>query len=190
MRIIPAEILERISKLNQTIYENAQPSMEVTLERTPEQLQPATFAEFAKGRVDVTGRREDPEREISELVAITVQGGQAVVYGSLFISQQYGALMTARGILGPAQDVAVCCDGYWTADSAGGQVFISEGDPHYFRLHHGIIYHQQGLAGRVNVVASGVGSGARIAVVRGWKVKTDIAGEHDAEFEVTDAAWN
>ena len=74
---IPTGILERIQKLNQTNYENADPRMEAVIIKANRTLDIQTIQSGTLGGIDLAPKIVDGE--VTEIWIITVVSGQAVV---------------------------------------------------------------------------------------------------------------
>ncbi len=207
MRSISTEILEKIQKLNQTIYEDADPRMDVSIEVVGERLDlqeiysPSAseeeedadsfdidlgidlsilneilgvsmageaLPEFPK-KTDIAGRREDPDKGVTELFAIAIINGIAVVFKSYAYSPKYPSHWFAWLSLGQAEDVAAIFDGYYVYSSlgSGSEVFVTEGEPLFFWLDNSVIYSKRGKFGTIQTVMDSPGI-TSIAAIRGW----------------------
>lgn len=187
MRYIPPDLLERIQKLNQSIYENADPKMEATLELLQQQLSIQILYSLGveAGKIDFCARREDPDGPITDMYFIAISAGRAYVYRSIVISQEFGVLLMPFFQWGLASDVSCEFDGEWKVNSAGDKVFVTKSEPFFFAQHQGIIYSKHGAGGLTQQVTSGIGAEAKIVALRGWEDTQQFAGAFDVDFTVS-----
>ncbi|WP_461369090.1 hypothetical protein, partial [Candidatus Darwinibacter acetoxidans] len=183
MRPIPASILEKLKKLRQTQAENADPKINLIMQRTKryiEQgslLQPFDLWERpGLGPLDIAIRRENRLTGPDKLFLVYIEDGEAHVawidyLKSIEESNEWEYLYT----LGPAIDVAAEFDGHWERTSPEAEVcfdapaqwsLVTEGEPYFFRvLPDGSLMVQQGQGDPI-LLAEGV---VKVAALRGWK---------------------
>ena len=183
MRYIPPEILQRIHKLNQTIYANADPKMEATLDLMHLELATQVLTEVAglATEIDFCGRRENPDGPYSEFYFVLKSDNEAFVYKSFLISEKHGILIQPFVALGIADSVACAFDGTWAANGK----FTTSGEPFFFWTRNGALYARHGDDPYVETISASGNS--RVAAVRGWRSHDDISGEYDVTMATAEA---
>ncbi len=184
MRTLPADIYQKILSVYQTLYHDANPEMEIIINRQQRYIEQGTILNAstlregaALGPYDIAARKEDANEYPSEYVMLYVEGGIAKV-------SKISAVMDVTdpdkwitvGVLGPAKDVSLEFDGHWEriTDRAGiwwGKhtvyTLVTDGEPYLFRvLPEGTLVVRQGLNGTDITLASEV---TACAALRGWK---------------------
>jgi len=156
MREIPEDILSKIQSLNQTHFNNANPIMEAVIVRSFKNLNIQTLHDTGRlGSLDIAARREDPDLPPSELVLIAVVDGEALVYVANPSDEiDWGVPVN----LGAAREVSVEFNGDFQQDTGGNQVFVTSGDPYFFRV-------VRGVTDDTTVVRQGTGGADTILLV-------------------------
>jgi len=187
MRYISPTLLQKLKDKFQTIYNDADPRMEIFISRTNRYIQqgtllnPKTVREGEElGPLDLAVRREDPNELATELVMIYIEGGDAKIATLDAVPEAGDAdKWKYRKTLGPAVDVAVEFDGHWERitdregiwwETATRFVKVSEGEPWFFRVTPGgDLLARQGMDGSDSILATNV---SKCAALRGWKSVT------------------
>lgn len=183
MRTIPASILNKLKLLQQTKANNADPRINLVMQRTRRYIEQGStlnpydiWQRNNLGAIDVAYRREDRLRAPDKIFLIYIEGGQAHVASIDYLKSieevnewQY------EYTIGPAVDVAIEFDGRWERASKDAEVcfdapaqwtHVTMGDPYIFRvLPDGSLMVQQGQ-GEPVLLAEGV---TKVAALRGWK---------------------
>jgi hypothetical protein len=183
MRPIPASILEKLKKLRQTQAENADPKINLIMQRTKRYIEQGSLLQPfdlwtrpGLGPLDIAIRRENRLAGPDKLFLVYIEGGQAHVawidyLKSIEESNEWEYLYT----LGPATDVAIEFDGRWERTSPDAEVcfdspaswtLVTFGEPWFFRVTGGQLLVQQGQGAPTVLAESGV---TRVQALRGWK---------------------
>jgi|GEM_PF-1122413 len=183
MRSIPFALEEKIEKLMQTIYEGADPWMDIVAQKTQRfitqgtLLAPVTIRTGSSlGPFQIAVRREDSNLDPSELVMAYVQNGEARV-ATLPYFPAPNETWTYRYTIGPATDIGIDFDGWWKFitdrtgiyyDTTRRWAKVSSGEPWIaYVTPGGALIVQQGQHGQPLTLATS--SVTRVAVLRGWK---------------------
>src|SRR6056297_619858 len=115
MRTIPSDLLEKINKRNQTIYENANPELKVLLSKgfSKELFRVYTVHDKENiAEIDVTAKRSQAASEPDKVYVAYIENGVAHVKSKPL---PYDELIpwTYEFELGTASNVAIDFDGYW-----------------------------------------------------------------------------
>ena len=183
MRTIPASIIEKLKSLQQTKANNADPRINLVMQRTRRYIEqgstlnPVTLWDRpGLGSIDVSYRRESRMTAPDKIYVIYIENGEAHVARTDYIksieqANEWEYLYT----LGPAVDCAIEFDGRWERthrdaevcfDSPAQWTHVTMGDPYIFLvLADGSLTVQQGQ-GAPTTLATGV---SKVAALRGWK---------------------
>ena len=183
MRTIPAPIIEKLKSLQQTKANNADPRINLVMQRTRRYIEqgstlnPVTLWDRpGLGSIDISYRRESRMTAPDKIYIIYIESGEAHVARTDYIksieqANEWEYLYT----LGPAVDVAIEFDGRWERthrdaevcfDSPAQWTHVTMGDPYIFLvLADGSLTVQQGQ-GVPTTLATGV---SKVAALRGWK---------------------
>lgn len=183
MRTIPASIIEKLKSLQQTKANNADPRINLVMQRTRRYIEqgstlnPVTLWDRpGLGSIDVSYRRESRMTAPDKIYVVYIENGEAHVARTDYIksieqANEWEYLYT----LGPAVDVAIEFDGRWERthrdaevcfDSPAQWTHVTMGQPYIFLvLADGSLTVQQGQ-GVPTTLATGV---SKVAALRGWK---------------------
>ena len=112
---LPADILERIQKLNQTNYENADPRMEAVIVKANRTLDIQTIRSGTLGSIDLAPKAVDGV--VTEIWIIAVVGGAAVInvytYSDAidFTAPDRTFTLTTEELDAKVRDVSISFDG-------------------------------------------------------------------------------
>lgn len=184
MRYIPSSIIEKVKKLHQTKAENADPKINLVMQRTHRYIEQGSllspydlWERSNLGPLDIAIRRENRLTAPDKLFLIYIESGIAKVAWIDYIKSiedknEWEHLYT----IGPAVDVAAEFDGHWERTSPDAEVcfdspaqwsHVTVGEPYFFRvLPDGSLVVQQGQGTPVTLAESGV---TKISALRGWK---------------------
>ncbi len=185
MRTIPGAILERIRKLQQTHDKDADPRINLVMQRTKRyieqgsEMQPIDLWQRpGLGPLAVAIRREDRLKGPQKIYLVYVENGVAHLAASDYLKsiEQVNEWEYLYPI-GPATDVAIEFDGRWQRTSPDAEVcfdspalwtLVSFGEPYIFRIlpGSGSLVVQQGQGPTYELAPSGV---TKVAALRGWK---------------------
>lgn len=185
MRSIPNDILNKINKLLQTQAENADPKIELVMQRTKRYIERGSELQVTDvrqgpnlGAMDLGLRRENHLKAPDMVYMIYIMEGIAKAARQPYLDsiEKKGAWEYLFDI-GPAVDVAIEFDGYWMPaskdaeicfDSPANWTKVTAGEPWYFRvLADGSLTAQQGATGdSITLAPTGV---TKVSAVRGWK---------------------
>lgn len=185
MRSIPSDILNKINKLLQTQAENADPKIELVMQRTKRYIERGSELQVTDvrqgpnlGAMDLGLRRENHLKAPDMVYMIYIMEGIAKAARQPYLDsiEKKGAWEYLFDI-GPAVDVAIEFDGYWMPaskdaeicfDSPANWTKVTAGEPWYFRvLADGSLTAQQGATGdSITLAPTGV---TKVSAVRGWK---------------------
>lgn len=186
MRTLPSNMQARLDSAMQTLYANSDPRLEVIISRQQRWigagalLTPATIrTEESLGPIDVAVRREDPAKHLDHLVMAYIEDG--VAHTALCYDIEFATdpdYWHYQAEIGPADDVAIEFDGYWTRRAGVRRrlwweldrtrwTHITEGDPWICRVVGGDLLARQGVGGSDITLSSGDVS--QVRALRGWK---------------------
>ncbi len=184
MRSIPASILAKINALQQTKANNADPRINLVMQRTKRyieqgsEMQPIDLWQRpGLGPLAVAIRREDRLKGPQKIYLVYVENGVAHLAVSDYLKsiEQVNEWEYLYPI-GPATGVAIEFDGRWQRTSPEAEVcfdspalwtLVSFGEPYIFRiLPGGSLVVQQGQGPTYELAPSGV---TKVAALRGWK---------------------
>ena len=143
MRSIPAELKTRIEKAQQTLYENADPHMNIFVYNSRWNELFTVYTVHNKpdiSRIDVTAKRETASSDPNKLYSIYIEDGVSHVISKPL---PYDEMIPwdPEFTVGSASDVAIEFDGYWQQPQGGGRWdFIAEGDPWIAWVTSGILF--------------------------------------------------
>lgn len=184
MRYIPASILEKINKLRQTKAENADPKINLVMQRTNKyieqgsELQPYNlWQRSGLGPLAVAYRRPDKMKGPDFIYLAYIENGYAHM-----VRQDYSKSIEGKNQwqylypIGSATDIAIEFDGRWERTSEDAELCFDSpaiwslatfGEPWIFYVAGGALIAQLGQGVPYYMLAdSGV---TRIAAIRGWK---------------------
>lgn len=136
MRDLPPDIQEKINLLNQSIYNNAQPSMEAVIVKAVKTLDMFTVREnLSLGAIDVSVETDASGMPVKLWIIAAVDKRAVVtVHDPVNRDILFSTFMlTTEEVNAKVFDVAIEFDGIWI-DS----VFISSGAPYLFWVERGI----------------------------------------------------
>ena len=183
MRTIPASILNKLKLLQQTKANNADPRINLVMQRTRRYIEqgntlnPVTLWDRpGLGSIDISYRRESRMTAPDKIYVVYIESGEAHVARADYIkSIEQANEWEYLYNLGPAVDVAIEFDGRWERSSKDAEVcfdspaqwtHVTMGDPYIFRvLPDGSLIVQQGQ-GEPVLLAEGA---SKVAALRGWK---------------------
>lgn len=183
MRTIPASILNKLKLLQQTKANNADPRINLVMQRTKRYIEqgslliPRTIQEGPNlGPHDLAYRRESRMTGPDYVYRIYIDAGQAHVDRQEYVkSIEESAEWEYLYAIGPATDVAIEFDGRWERTSPDAEVcfdspaswtLVTFGEPWFFRVTGGQLLVQQGQGAPTVLAESGV---TRVQALRGWK---------------------
>lgn len=184
MRTIPASILNKLKLLQQTKANNADPRINLVMQRTRRYIEqgstlnPVTLWDRSGlGSIDIAYRRESRMTAPDKVYVVYIENGEAHVARTDYIkSIEQANEWEYLYSLGSAVDCAIEFDGRWERSSKDAEVcfdapaqwtHVTMGDPYIFRvLPDGSLVVQQGQGEPVELVPSGV---TKVAALRGWK---------------------
>ena len=167
MRSIPAELKTRIEKAQQTLYENADPHMNIFVYNSRWNELFTVYTVHNKpniSRIDVTAKREMASTDPNKLYAIYIEDGVSHVISKPL---PYNELIpwTPEFTVGSASDVAIEFNGYWERDQVTKRFnFIADDKPWVFKQSAGSLTAQHWDETPITL-ATGVG---RACALRGW----------------------
>ncbi len=173
MRIIPPSIMEKINKQNQTIYENANPKMEVVVARPRSSIIDTNYFTVENIRtkegltdISVATRRQKAYGPPDGLFAIHLDNGIARTLYRAY-PDKLGLKWQSQFDIGPAKAVATCFDGHWGRYRDYWQL-ITEEYPYIFWVENdGKLYKQKWNDESTKLLlAEGVN---KVKASRGWK---------------------
>ena len=184
MRYIPSSIIEKVKKLHQTKAENADPKINLVMQRTHRYIEQGSllspydlWERSNLGPLDIAIRRENRMTAPDKLYLIYIESGIAKVAWIDYIKSiedknEWEFLYE----LGPAVDVAAEFDGHWERTSPDAEVcfdspaqwsHVTAGEPYFFRvLPDGSLVVQQGQGPLVTLADTAV---TKVSALRGWK---------------------
>lgn len=142
MRPISPELLEKINKKYQTIYENANPELKVLLSRgfSKDLFRVYTIHEKDNiAEIDVTAKRSQADADPDKLYVAYIENGVAHVKSKPL---PYDELIpwTYEFELGSASNVAIDFDGYWERDDESKRFnLVADEYPWVFRIDSGTL---------------------------------------------------
>jgi hypothetical protein len=171
MRPIPQTLKQKIEKANQTLYENANPQMDVLLRRARSGLTSTDlfYVQTIREGDDLEAlgidlQRTDVNAAPSKAFNIYIKGGICKVATKNMpskVKEQWLDVLT----IGAATDCDIAFDGRWYKDSKYRWQLVTIGNPWLFYVTAGNLYAKQWTADPV-LLAEGVN---KIAALRGWK---------------------
>jgi hypothetical protein len=171
MRYIPESLKQKINKANQTLYENANPQMDVLLRRARSGLTSTDlfYVQTIREGTDLEAlgidlQRTDVNKAPSKAYNIYIKNGICKVATKNMPSkakEQWLDVLT----IGAATDCDIAFDGRWYKDSKYRWQLVTIGNPWLFYVTAGNLYTQQWDSAPV-LLAEGV---TKIAALRGWK---------------------
>ena len=171
MRILPAKLREKINKANQTIYENADPHMDVLLRRARTGLTGTDlfYMQTIREGTDLEALGIDLQRTNvngapSKAFNIYIKDGICKVATKNLpskVKEQWVDVLT----IGPATACDIAFDGRWYRDDQYRWQLVTIGNPWLFYVTGGNLYTKQWTAEPV-LLAEGV---SKISAIRGWK---------------------
>jgi hypothetical protein len=168
MRPISTDLLKKINKKYQTIYENANPELKVLLSRgfSKELFRVYTIHEKDNiAEIDVTAKRSQADEDPDKLYVVYIENGTAHVKSKPL---PYDELIpwTYEFELGNASNVAIDFDGYWERSLSDSKYYlVAEDYPWVFRVNSGILTAQYWQDTSFQLSTDVV----KLRVVRGWK---------------------
>lgn len=184
MRYIPASILNKIKKPHQTKAENADPRINLVIQRTKKYIEQGAMLQpidlWTKenlGAIDIAYRRESRLHAPEFVYAVYVEGGTAHLARIEYIkSIEEAHEWTYLYPVGPAVDVAIEFDGRWERTSPEADIcfdspaiwsLVTFGEPWIIRVTAGgALIAQHGQEEPYTLVDAGV---TRVGAIRGWK---------------------
>lgn len=194
MRVLPSDIYQKVQSAYQTLYNDADPEMELIISRQQRYIQQGTILNAttlregeALGAYDIAARKEDANEYPSEYVMLYIEDGIAKVATIDAIADIADAdKWVTIGEIGQAKDVAIEFDGHWERVTERTGIWwgkttiytlVTVGEPYLFRvLPDGKLVVRQGINGIDMLLAEGV---TACSAIRGWKnitIPTDDAG--------------
>lgn len=184
MRYIPTSILEKIKKLHQTKAENADPKINLIMQRTKKYIEQGAlmnpydlWGKDSLGAIDVAYRREDRLKAPDYTYLAYIENGTVHL-----ARQEYIKSIEEKNVweylypVGPAVDVAIEFDGRWERTSPEAEVcfdspaiwtLVTFGEPWIFRAtSSGTLTAQLGQGDIYILADSGV---TKVNAIRGWK---------------------
>lgn len=173
MRYIPYDLKQKIEKANQTIYENANPQMEILLRRARSGLTSTDlfYVQTIREADNLEALGLDLQRPYADKAPtkawnIYIQGGICKVATKNLPSKVKEAWLDVLTI-GPAAECDIAFNGEWVRDEEGRQNLITESIPWIFWTDTtGNLYTRYYNTGEPLLLATNVSS---IAALRGWK---------------------
>lgn len=168
MRPISTELLEKINKKYQTIYENANPELKVLLSRgfSKDLFRVYTIHEKDNiAEIDVTAKRSQADEDPDKLYVIYIENGVAHVKSK---DLPYDELIpwTYEFELGSASNVAIDFDGYWERPLGETRFnLVADEYPWVFKVNSGILTAQYWQDSSFQLSTNVV----KLRVIRGWK---------------------
>jgi hypothetical protein len=171
MRILPAKLREKIEKASQTIYENADPKMDVFLRRARTGLTGTDlfYMQTIREGTDLEALGIDLQRTNvnappSKAFNIYIKDGICKVATKNLPSKVKEPWVDVLTV-GPATDCDIAFDGRWYRDDQYRWQLVTQGNPWLFYVTGGKLYARHWTATPI-LLAEGV---SKIAALRGWK---------------------
>lgn len=168
MRDISEELLAKIQKRSQTVYENANPALRLYFSKglNGELFRVYTIQSAPSIEpVDVTVKRTNTYTEPAEVFAITLQEGIATVWSKLLPYDDQIPWVFEFTLGTDITDVAIEFDGYWERDWLSGRFnLVTEESPWIYYVAGGNLYAQKWQDAPL-LLDSGV---VKCAALRGW----------------------
>jgi len=183
MRVIPPSILKKIKNLQQTKAENADPRINLVVQRTRRYIEQGTelqpydlWRRPGLGSLAVTYRRSDKMKAPDFVYLAYIENGYAHM-----IRQDYLKSIEEKNEwqylypIGAATDIAIEFDGRWERTSPDAEICFDSpaiwslatfGEPWIFRVNGGVLTAQLGQGAPYVLVDSGV---TGVSAIRGWK---------------------
>ena len=178
MRYIDATLKARIEKAQQTLYENANPSMSIWISRHSIPLENDMFLETCKiadatnpSNVSIAARRLTLGRQADRIYAAYVEGTTGKIYYAEHVTDVDDFSWNAVGTISGASDIALCFDVNMVKTAKGKVEIITDNEPWVFWIESGALKGKL-LSAETSetIVNSGV---TAISAVRG--TKADLA---------------
>lgn len=171
MRYIPPDIKAKIEKLNQTIYEDADPKADIVLRRAQVGLTQTNLFNMhtiRKGTgledLAIDLKREDVNKPPNKIYNIYIKDGICKVATKNMPAKANEKWVDVYTV-GPATDCEIAFDGRWHRDSQYHWQLVTQGEPWLFYVRSGRLYTRHWDKDPY-VLAEGV---SKIAAIRGWK---------------------
>jgi len=177
MRSISADLLAKIQKSQQTIYQNANPALKVLLSKgfSKDLFRVYTIHndELLEG-LDVAVRRLDTLGIPNKVYVVYIKDGVAHVK-SKDLPYDETLPWNYEFEIGLASEVAIEFDGYWVREGTSGRHNLITGEyPYVFKVASGVLSVQLWNGSPISL-ATGV---SKISAVRGWKSTMTPTDDH------------